>query len=85
MAILKQIKNDINDLTVEEHRDLTVWVRESLALKIKRDLDIGGAVQFEHNGEMVEGNVVKKNPSRVKVKTEIGTWNVPYQLLDIVI
>jgi len=85
MAILKQIKNDINDLTVEEHRALTVWAKDSLSLKMKRDLDIGGAVQFEHNGEMVEGNVLKKNPTRVKVKTKIGTWNVPYQLLDIVI
>ncbi len=85
MVVLEQIKNDINELTAEEHRDLIVWVRDTLTLKIKQDLNIGGAVQFEHNGQLVKGNILKKNPSRAKVKTEIGTWNVPYQLLDRVL
>jgi len=85
MAILEQVKNDIGELTAEEHRELSLWARDSLALKIKQHLTIGGAVQFEHNGELVEGNVLKKNPTRAKIKTEIGTWNVPYQLLDRVL
>ncbi len=85
MTILEQVKNDISELTAEEHRELSLWARESLALKIKQHLTIGGAVQFEHNGELVEGNVLKKNPTRAKIKTEIGTWNVPYQLLDRVL
>ena len=85
MAILEQVKNDVNELTAEEHRELSLWARESLALKIKQHLTIGGVVQFEHNGETVEGNVLKKNPTRAKIKTEIGTWNVPYQLLDRVL
>jgi len=85
MAILEQVKNDIGELTAEEHRELSLWARDSLALKIKQHLTIGSAVQFEHNGELVEGNVLKKNPTRAKIKTEIGTWNVPYQLLDRVL
>lgn len=49
-------------------------------------LRIGDTVGFEaRDGQELFGSVIKLNPTRAKIKTAKGIWNVPYTMLFSVI
>jgi hypothetical protein len=50
----------------------------------KASIHIGTAVKFDAgNRGVMHGTVIKINPTRTKVKTSVGVWNVTHSLLEL--
>jgi hypothetical protein len=50
----------------------------------KHQLATGQTVSFTHKDRRIVGTIQKMNPTRAKVDTAIGTYNVPYRMLSAV-
>ena len=56
-------------------------VQVKLSELSKNDFRMNQKVKFKHNQDIVEGVVVKLNPTRARIDTINGTYNVSYSLL----
>ena len=78
-----QIK-DLTDMSSEDLRDIIDISREIILDRTKLQIRTGSTVSFDHKGFPLEGTVLKKNPTRAKVKTSAGIWNCPYSMLTFI-
>ena len=87
---MDQIKKQIKQLTVEEMLELNTFLiqqirfeRSLVAQKMKRQLFVGSAVNFENNdGVRVTGTVKKVMRKFAKVETSGAIWRVPLSHLS---
>jgi len=87
---MNQIKKQIKQLTVEEMLELNTFLiqqikfeRSLAAQKMKRQLFVGSAVNFENNdGVRVTGTVKKVMRKFAKVETSGAIWRVPLSHLS---
>ena len=59
--------------------------RGQITRETKRELSVGSVVKFTHpkTGRVHQGNVVKINIKKVKVREGLTTWNVPANMLTV--
>lgn len=59
--------------------------RAQIGKEMKREMTVGSVVKFTHpkTGRVHQGNVVKINIKKVKVKEGLTTWNVPANMLTV--
>jgi len=64
--------------------DAVKWARASLSKSVKNQLSIGDQVQFtsSKNGMTYTGSVSKIAIKYVTVKTTMGLWRVPANMLE---
>ena len=61
-------------------RDVNVPVQETHKNN-KSDYSVGMKVRFSHNKKLVTATIIKCNPTRARVESILGVYNVPYDLL----
>jgi len=61
-------------------RDVNVPVQE-IPKNNKADYSVGMKVRFSHNKKLVTATIIKCNPTRARVESILGVYNVPYDLL----
>mgnify|MGYP003640004820 CR=1 FL=1 len=79
----QEIKSAIYKLGSEDLDNLGEFLRHAREDIIKAKLAVGSQVSFKHKHRLVEGSILKLNPSKAKIETEMGTWNVPYTFLSL--
>lgn len=89
---LQEIENQLRSLSLEELKELNSSVVDNIKFmqkregeQVKRSLLVGSRVQFtKRNGDVIEGELVKKNRTKAVVRVDYTNWTVPFSMLSTV-
>ena len=73
----EMLRRSDREVKIPENKTIENKTGENL----KDNYSVGMKVSFSHNKKMISGKIIKCNPKRAKIESNIGKYDVPYHML----
>ena len=88
---VQEIENQLRGLSLGELEQLSDSVVDNIKFmrkregeQVKRNLLVGSRVQFtKRNGDVIAGELIKKNRTKAVVRVATTHWTVPFNMLSV--